>query len=389
MKFSLSILKNILPAFLLALSLSLGACSGSSGDAGLPPSPDEPATEADKGIAVSGAQFEAAGMQLGGLESRVFHNLVQTNGIFDSPPSNQAMVSAYFGGYVKSFDLLPGQHIHKGEVMFILENPDYIKVQQEYLEAMGELEYLRSDFERQKALLEGRVSSEKQYMKAESDFKVTEARCASLRKQLELMNISSDGLRPDNIRSTITVRAPLSGIVTSVAAHTGMFLNPSDVAATIMNTDHMHLEVSVFEKDLPQIAVGQEIRFKLPKETSFERRAKVHLVNRFIDPESRTASVHAHLEEEMAGYAPGMYAEVEIWTQSDTALALPVEAVVRQQEAHFVLVERAGEGKERSFEQVAVQPGRSEGGFVEILNAADFPKGARFVTEGAFALVSE
>lgn len=370
----------------MALSWGIQSCSHGEDSA---PIEIEPQQElAANFVSLSESQFSSSGMELGKIQQREFSRLIKVNGIMDVPPQNKASVSAYFGGYVKDLDLLPGQEVHKGQVLLSLENPEYVQLQQDFLEAKGQLAYLLSDYERQKDLVKDNVTSQKNFLKAESDYRVTLARFQSLKKKLEMMNISTDQLSDANIQTSIAVKAPISGQITAVNINRGKFVDPSDVAVSITNTDHLHLELNVFEKDLPWISKGQRISFRLQNSPGKTYDAEVHLVNQYLDPETRTARVHAHLikEAESRHFAPGMYVEAEIISATDTVAALPEEAVINFNDKDYVLVERQGSDS-RQFEKREVKTGRRSGGYVEILNPEEFKLDEGILAKGAFGLI--
>ncbi len=339
-------------------------------------------------ITVTSSQFKSAEMKLGKLSKQVFYNAVRANGIFDVPPENKAAVSAYYGGYVKEIKLLPGQKISKGHTLFTLENPEYVQMQQNFLEAKGQLAYLKSDYERQKNLVADHVTSQKNYLKAEADYKVTLAKYESLKKKLWLININPNKVSAGNIRSVIAVISPISGFITDVHAIKGMFLNPSDVAVSITNTNHMHLELSVFEKDLLVIKEEQPIKFTLQSDANREYEATVHLVSKSLDPQTRTANVHGHITNEADEklFTPGMYVEAEILTSSDTTLALPQDAVINIEGRYYVLVRN--NDKALTFERKEVKVGKSGNGYYEILNYEGL-KNSEILLNGAFNLIQE
>lgn len=341
-------------------------------------------------VELTNRQFEVGKMELGTMSSRMFHKTIKTNGILDVPPENKATVSIYFGGYVKDIQLLPGQKISKGQKLFVLENPDYVQVQQDFLEAKSRLRYLKQDYERQNALSADNVSSQKTASKAESDYKIAYAQYESLKKKLSLMNINPSNVSETNLRSTITVLAPISGYITSVGITKGMFLNPSDIAVTIMNGSVIHVELTVFEQDLNAIRIGQEAKFRLQKDNQ-QYAAVVHLINKAIDPVKRTINVHCDLKTPSQSklFTPGMYVEAEIETTQSNSLSLPVNAVVNAGDNQYVLVLKNKSANGYIFEQKLVKTGVSNNGFIEILNAADFDANTRFLTEGAFNLIND
>ncbi|MBK8954194.1 MAG: efflux RND transporter periplasmic adaptor subunit [Saprospiraceae bacterium] len=336
-------------------------------------------------------QFSFSNMELGKLVTKPFHEIVKATGIFDVPPENRVTVSTYFGGAVTHIDLLPGVQVKKGQTLFSLENPDFVQIQQDYLEAKGQLAYLKSDFERQKNLVKDNVTSEKNFLKAESDYTVTRVKLESLGKKLSLMGIDPKNLTLENIRSSINISSPINGFVTQVNIARGAFLAPSQTAITIVDTDHLHLELNIFEKDLPKVKVGQSIKFNLQEDYSTIYDATVHLVNKTVDPESRTVGIHGHLSNESLSskFNPGMYVEANILTTSQTKTALPQEALVEVDGKYFVLVLSASSDEGFTFLKKEIKIGSSNKGYVEILNSNDLKDNSEFLVKGAFNLIKE
>lgn len=375
--------KILLPALLILLVASCGA------DETVEPETEKVAVESTR-IELTKAQFDLGEMEIGGFSEHTFHRVIKSTGSLDVPPENKSTVSAYFGGYVKTISLLQGQKVRKGEVLFTLENPEYIQVQQDFLEAKSLLSYLKSDFERQKSLSGDNVSSKKTFEKAESDYKITFARYESLKRKLQLMNIDPAKITETNLRTTIAVTSPISGYVTSVLASKGMFLNPSDVALTVISTDHMHIELSIFEQDLSNVKIGQEVSFRLQNSPTVYS-ASVYLINKAIDPEKRSVKVHCHLKNESDAlqFTPGMYVEAEIYAASEKSQSLPTNAVVSVENKQFVLVKKGGSKGQFTFEKQEVKVGQTVDGFVHVLNPNEFEKDDEFLINGAFNLITE
>ncbi len=379
-------MKNNL-GLLILLLISLLSCNSKN------PSEAENSNEVSQRITtdtitITESQFIASNMELGKLSLQDFSTSIKANGMFDVPPENKASVSAYFAGYVKNISLLPGDAVKKGQVLFTIENPEYVQIQQDFLEAKGRLNYLKSDYDRQKLLLDDNVTSQKNFLKAESEYKVTLVQYKSLQKKLGLMNINANSLTGENISSVLSVLSPLSGYVTSILVGKGMFLNPSDVAMTITNTDYLHLELKIFENDLPLVKVGQTIRIILQNESKEVYEGKVHLINKAINEMERTIDIHGDLvnEEDAKLFAPGMYVETEIITTTHKEQSLPQEAVANIENDFFVLVKQKSVN---SFRRMPVKIGASYNGNVQILNAGDFDPDTEFLTKGAFNLITE
>ncbi len=373
----------------LATILSLSSCTSQPE----PPAGDVVIAEnqAEGTLELSQAQFESSEMELGQVEMRTFHNVVKAKGMIDVPPENRAEVGAYFGGTVKELRLLTGQQVKKGEVLFILENPDFVQIQQDYLEAKGQLTYLESDYERQKNLAADNVSSQKNFLKSESDYTVTVVRLEALGKKLMLMNIDPGKLSIENIKTTIAVLSPMNGYVTQIDISIGSFLMPSQTAIAMVNTDHLHLELTVFEKDLPTLQAGQVIEFSIQEEKDKKYQALVYLINKTVDPINRTVGIHGHIKDEKRTsiLSPGMYVEADIYTTSESKASLPEEALVEINGKYFALVlqERAENGY--SFVKKQISIGEMNDGYVEVLNASELGKDAQILIKRIFNLITE
>src|SRR5690554_1089171 len=248
-------------------------------------------------IHVTKAQFDSANMEVGRLTDKPFAQTVKTTGIIDVPPQSKAVISAFSGGYVKNTPLLIGDKINKGQRLVTLENPEFISMQQSYLETAEQLTYLNSEYERQKTMLEENITSQKSFLKAESEYKMAVGRSNSLRKSLQMLNINPASVLDGNIVSQVNIYSPIEGYITKVLVNIGSYVSPADEIMEIMNTDLIHLELNVFEKNLLQLKKGQEILFKVPEASQQVYKGSVQLVGTTIDPKTRVAKIHGQIDE--------------------------------------------------------------------------------------------
>jgi cobalt-zinc-cadmium efflux system membrane fusion protein len=174
----------------------------------------------------------------------------------------------------------------------------------------------------------------------------------------------------------------ISGYVTQIKINIGMHVNPTEVMMKIVDTEHLHAEAQVFEKDLMQLAIGQQVRLRLSNEQK-ERYATVYLIGKEITPE-RTVRVHCHLSAEDKSLIPGMYFSAIIETSGQKLLAVPADAVVSYAGKFFVFAQ-AKEDKNK-FAMVEVGKGISEDGFTALTLPADYEQ-RQLVTKGTYALL--
>ncbi|MBU2940832.1 efflux RND transporter periplasmic adaptor subunit [Lacinutrix sp. C3R15] len=354
-------MKNI---YILLFSMVLIACGNSEKKES---TILEPKTNNNQ-ITVTKAQFEGEKMALGTLTEFNFNETIKVNGMIDVPPRNKSSVTTFIGGYITKTPLLIGDTVKKGQLLVTLENTAFVEIQQNYLEVAEQLNYLKSEFNRQKTLFDEKITSEKNYLKAESAYKSNLAHYNGLRKKLQMMHLNPNNVEQGKISSTINLYAPISGNITKVNVSNGTYVSPSDVILEIVDIDHIHLELSVFEKDILKIKKGQKILFKIPEASNKTYEAEVHLVGTTIDEQTRRVKVHAHVDNDKENFIVGMFVDADIIIDSKKAPSLPKEAIIESDNNFFVLTLKEENATEFYFEKIKLVTGKQTETYIEIVN---------------------
>lgn len=339
-------------------------------------------------LVISKAQFEGEHMEFGTLSEYDFNSSVKVSGVIEVPTQNQSSVSTFIGGYVTKSPLLIGDEVKKGQFLVTLESTEFVEIQQRYSEIAQQLTFLKSEFTRQQTLYAEKISSEKSFLKAESEYKSSLAHYNGLKKKLQMLNINPASVENGNITSTINLYAPIDGFVTKVNVSNGTYVSPADIILEIIDTDHIHLELSVFEKDILKVKKGQAIDFKIPETSDSIYKAEVHLVGTTIDPANRRVVVHGHIENEDTAFIVGMFAEAEIIVGSSSGIALPKTAVIQVENDYFALVLDKETANDYYFSKVKLDLGLQTETMVEILNTVSL-KNKQIVTNGTYMLHNE
>ncbi|NOQ92379.1 MAG: efflux RND transporter periplasmic adaptor subunit [Flavobacteriaceae bacterium] len=339
-------------------------------------------------IIVSKTQFESENMKLVNLQEVSFPTYIKTTGTIDVPPNSRAVISAQIGGYIKNSPLLIGDKVKKGQALVTIENIDFIQMQQEYLETSEQLTYLKSEYERQKELFAEKISSKKSFLKAESDYKKTKAVYNGLRKKLLMLNINPISVENGDLTSVSIIYAPISGSITAVNISTGAHVSPADKIMEIVNTEHIHLELKVFEKDVLKLKKGQKVIFRIPESTNESFEGDIHLIGKLID-ENRTVQVHAHIDHKVKhNFMVGMFVETDIVIEENNAKALPENAVITVDDKSYVLILKSTDNENYTFIKKKITTGLSYNNFTEIKSNNEFKKIDQFLF-GAYNLISE
>lgn len=368
------------------ISLSIIAVVYACGDATKSSDAETP-EKGDGLIQVTETQFRTNGMQLGKLEAKAFPITVAVNGTIDVPPENRAVVSATMGGYIKTTPLLQGDVVKKGQLLVTIENPEFVRMQQEYMEVHQQLTYLKAEFDRQQTMKAENITSQKSYLQAESAYKSAVAKHTGLSRQLQLLHISPSQVAQGNISSVASIYAPISGSISRVNVTRGTYVSPAMAILEIIDNEHVHLELSVFEKDIMSIKKGQEIEFKIPEASEETFKAEVYLVGAAME-DDRTIKVHGHLMDESENnFLTGMFVEAAIITSSKNEKALPNDAVVMVEGNAYVMVLDRLEGDVYYFREQQVQVSGTTSEFTAMEPNDVFTSETQFLTKGAFGLL--
>lgn len=332
-------------------------------------------------------QFVTTSILFGKIEMKSLGGTIRTSGLLDVPPQNLVSISSPYGGIIKSTELLEGMKIKKGQVVAMIQHPDFIDMQQDYLDFKSQLDYLKLEYERQQELTD--VNAKRTVQKAKSEYESMKAKLSGMRARLDLMNISIPKLEHGTIQNSAPLYSPINGYVTKVNTNLGANVSPTDVLFEIADTEHLHAELTVYERDIPSIKIGQKVRFTLANERT-ERWAKVYLIGREIGKD-RTVKIHCHLDQEDKELLPGMYLKAHIEKGQTNMTAVLTESLVEFEGKDYIFVERKAKHKdEHLFEMIQVQKGESEDGFTAITIPSKLNwKTLNVVTNGAYDILSK
>jgi membrane fusion protein, heavy metal efflux system len=330
---------------------------------------------------LSEAQYKSSGILFGKLESKSIASKLRASGTIDVPPQNMLSVSMPLGGYLKSTKLIPGMRIRKGETIAIMEDQQYIQLQEEYLSTKSKLIFSNAELERQRELNQSKASSDKIYQKAQMDNSMLNINLNSLAQKLRMININPNNITETTISRTVPILSPINGIVSKVNVNIGRFVNPSDILFEIIDPSDIHLNLKIFEKDLDKLAKGQKLIAFTNNQPDKKYPCEISLIGGDLS-EERTAEVHCHFENFDKSLVPGMYMNAEIEIKSHETMAIPEDAIVSFEGLNYLFIKKA----DKEFEMKAVETGVKENKYIEVINSASFTD-KEIVIKGAYTLL--
>ncbi|MFM2039477.1 MAG: hypothetical protein RLZZ493_66 [Bacteroidota bacterium] len=320
-------------------------------------------------VSLNAAQLKNAGIILGEPTEEVLGATISVTGSVEIPPQNKTAITFPFGGFVKSVAVLDGMTVKKGQALLSLEDPALIQLQQDYLAELSQLEFYKQDYDRQKSLGEKQVNSGKTVQQAKANYMHSLAVTKGLKLKLEMASISPRKVENGDLQRLVTIRAPFDGIITKMNAANGQYAAAQDVLLEIIDLKHCHIELFVFEKDIPSLVIGQKVTFQLNNQPE-DKTATVYLIGREIGAD-RMVKVHCHLDNEDDKLLPGTFINATIELTQQKQLTVPNDAVVKLNEKDVVFTARSNSKSKNTFD---IQP-------IEVLGNAHGRTAFRFVNE--------
>lgn len=351
-------------------------------------------------------QIKAVDMQFGTIENKELTATIKANGMLRVPNNNKGNATSLYGGVIKTLNVQIGDYVKKGQVIAIITNPQFIQLQEEYVTIDSKIIFAEQEENRQKELNAGHAGALKNLQNASAELKALRARKASLQQQIRLMGIHPSSLSNNNLKSTLVVTSPLNGTISELFAKIGSYVDVSSPVAEIVDNSSLHLDLQVFEKDLPKMKIGQIIHFTLTNNPTNEYDAKIFSIGSSFENDSKTIAVHASVIGNKTGLIDGMNITGIVSLNNVTTPAVPNEAIVNADGKYYIFIvtnkrpeehhEDAGEDHQHSdshkpatdnnisFEKIEVVKGVSDIGYTAVTFVQDIPDSSKIVTKGAF-----
>lgn len=435
----MKIIKYIIIIAVISISTMVLTSCNNSGDESTQTSTDNHEEEATEGMAVLGkAQRDALNIKLGTIQNRVMSSTIKTNGRLKASPTDKAEITSFMEGNVKSINVFQGDKVNKGDILAKLEHPNFIKLQQEYIQVYNQLNFLKLELERQKLLFENQVGSGKKFQKTEADYQATNANFEGLQLQLQMLNLDTKAIKAGKLFREINVISPIPGYVSKIEINLGSHVNTETKMFSISNTDNIHVDLLVYEKDISKLAIGQEARLTIANQKGRELTASIFAIAKEYQSDVKAVIAHAAISNAPINLIEDSYVNGEIFTTSITTKAVPESAIVNDEGKNYIFVydekateaaahgdghdhgntteqnnehnhgeaeqndghdhgdteENNSETKEHesenwAFRMVEVITGVKDNGFVEVTLIETIDDNAQIVLDGAFYLLSD
>lgn len=370
------------------LFLTLSACNQKSQTNAEIENTEENSRSSLTTVFLTAQQFNALGMKVDTLSKRNFSSVVVANGQLEVLPQNEASVTAIIGANISSIDVFEGKRVKQGQVLAYLSHPNLLNLQTQYLNSWNQLQYADKEYQRQKRLYEEQVGSGKDFQKVQADFLSLTGEVKNLEAQLKLLKLDPEKIKLGDIFEQVPVISPINGFIEKVNVKTGQYVEPQMQLFEVINNDHIHADLMVFEKDVYKVKEGQNVTFSIESLPGETLSAKIFAVGKSFEQNPKAVHVHAEIENKKGLLISGMYITGRISTENDYSYALPEGAIINEDGKSVIFLSEKDKSNWK-FEPLEVITGQQEDGFVEIKLLSPLKKGPLVTKNNAYYLLSE
>jgi membrane fusion protein, heavy metal efflux system len=300
---------------------------------------------------------------------------------------NIATVSSNTEGIL--FKLYTGlnKSVKKGEALALIQKPDLIDLQREYLEAKDQLSFQKEEFERFKILKNENATSLKNFQKIESEYRILVTKLNAYAAKLKLLNINPENITSDHLISEIKILSPINGIVTKTFATLGSAVQPGTPICEVIGTDNMHPDLYVLQNDLQFVKVGQKVDIQIDSK-SFS--GEIISIDPMVDPGKNAIPIHIRLFN-ATKLTKGLFIKGEIHLNSplEVNFAVPETAIVLDEPNHYIFILQNSDAKGNTYRKVGVQSTQSEKGWSVIRGEGIPSTGDKIVLKGGYYLFAQ
>lgn len=358
-------------------------------------------------VMLTEGQLASIGIEMDSIRGKELANTIKANGVLEVPNQNKAFVTPLHNGVVKTLNVQPGTSVREGQAIATIVNPELLQMQQQLLQLNTEIALTETELRRQKELVEGNAAPLKRLQRVEAQLANQKTQRDAIRNQLRGYGAA------ENFSSSIVIKAPISGTISKVIAQLGSNVDVTSPIAEIVNNSQLHLDLFVYEKDLPKLQANQVIHFTLTNNPGKEYDAKIYSIGTAFQSESKTIPIHSRVIGDKSGLIDGMSITAIVSLDKSTVPAVPNDAIVTYQGQDYIFVktdqrpeeehqdesadkkeshEKGKEAQEEEgifFERIPVAKGNSDVGYTAITLLKEIPAGSKVVVKGAFFILAK
>ncbi len=289
-------------------------------------------------ITLTAPQIQNLGVQLGRLQPVTQTPLLTAPAQVVIPPSHEQIVSASQAGLISQLYVATGDPVQKGTPLAVINSPELLSLQRQFLKAANERSLALSAFQRDKKLQEEGVIAERRWQESRSAYQSFSAEFNETRQLLEIAGMTSAEINQlaaqRRLNSQLTLYAPVDGVIMERYVVVGEHLDRLAPLYRIASLDQLWLEINVAQEQAGLIRVGDQVQIENTDVT-----ATVSLLGRHVDHNNQTVMVRAVIDQADNTLRAGQNVNVQVIQGVDaSAFIVPNSAIAQSEGQAYIFV---------------------------------------------------
>lgn len=353
-------------------------------------SPGAPEASTDIVVTLSQEAVERAGITVTEVTAGTTSGGLRAPGVIEPNAYKQVVVTPLVSGRITRVAAELGQHVRRGQTIAQVFSPELAESQTRYISARAELEAHERELARTETLVEIGAASRQELERIHAGHTARRADVQSLASRLRLLGLSADaieGLGPGKaVEATVSVPAPISGVVTERSANVGVNVDQATKLFTVVDLSSVWVVAEVYEKDFAHVGIGTPATITTAAYPDLVLRGRVSYIDPQVNADTRTARARIEVPNARQQLRLGLYAEAQ-FSREDGASTPMVPRSAVQNVADRTVVYLVDPKQPGRFVQREVRLGALAGDKVSVL--AGVQPGDVVVGEGSFYVRAE
>ena len=279
-----------------------------------------------------------------------------------------------------------GDRVRAGDVLAVLESRELAELKSAYLVARERARLAQVTFKREERLWQETISSEREYLTAKQNLAELRIEMRAAKQTLHAIGFSDNYIedltfRVDTSFLSYPMRAPFGGVIVEKHLALGEFVGAEKSAFVVADLSVVWVELSVYQKDLPRVRVGQRVRV-VDTQAETEAEGRISYISPILGEETRTGTARLVLANDGA-WRPGLFIEGGVVVDSRPVEVMVPKGALQTFEGRTVVFAQT----EKGFEPLPVELGLENDTHVELLTG--LATGQRYAATGSFILKAQ
>jgi cobalt-zinc-cadmium efflux system membrane fusion protein len=289
-------------------------------------------------IKLTAEQVQNLGIELGKLQSMTELPLFDAPAQVTIPPKSDYIVSTLYAGLIQQIKVTVGDRVNKGQVLTIINSPEVLKLQQQHLKSVNDLQLSRAELLRDKKLFNEGVISDRRWLKTKMNHQVYQSYVDETGQLLSAIGFSKRQIKnlekKHNISSQLKIIAPISGVVLDRKVKAGQRADALSPLFRVADLSQLWLDMHIPQQRIHEVNIGDRITV-----LGINLNAKVFLLGQNVDQQTQTVLARAAIEGKVKNLRAGQVLSVKINKMHDELMfQIPSTALVKSKGISYVFI---------------------------------------------------